>query len=274
MLEFTEINGARLAYEISGPETGPLMITLHGGRGVGDHRSDYRVYSQLNDRLRVLSFDYRGHGQSSRTKPYTFEQIVNDVEGMRQHFAGAKQVTICGGSFGGFIALHYAIKYAAHVSHLILRGTAASHHRRVDEESALRGLEARISKTPSFSKEMLRDKVFGAYEDDEEFKLIHFAVMPLHKENFDANAALVACRNTVFVAESHNELYSPREKYFDYTDRLGNITAKTLVVVGENDWICPPENSEIIHRGIQGSQLVVVPGANHAVHVEKTHIVL
>jgi pimeloyl-ACP methyl ester carboxylesterase len=98
---------------------------------IGDHKSDHRIYSQLSPQLRVLSFDYRGHGQSSRTKPYTFEQLVDDIEGVRKHFSGAeKQVIICGGSFGGFLAQEYAIKYASKVSHLILRGTAASHHRR------------------------------------------------------------------------------------------------------------------------------------------------
>lgn len=78
----------------------------------------------------MLSFDFRGHGQSSATKPYTFEQIVDDVEGLRAHFAGVSRVIIIGGSFGGFLALHYAIKYATAVSHLILRGTAPSYHRK------------------------------------------------------------------------------------------------------------------------------------------------
>lgn len=51
---------------------------------------------------------------------------------------------------------------------------------------------------------MLRDKVFGAYEDDEEFQLVHFAMMPLYREDYDANAGLKSCRDTVYVAESHS----------------------------------------------------------------------
>ncbi|KAI1251684.1 hypothetical protein MGN70_006252 [Eutypa lata] len=130
MVDFVDINGARLAYRVSGPQEGLLVITLHGGRGMGNHKSDYKAYSPLVDQYRVLSFDFRGHGQSSPTKPYTFEQLVDDVEGIRRHFAGAdRQVIIIGGSFGGFLAQHYAIKYASHVSHLILRGTAPSYHR-------------------------------------------------------------------------------------------------------------------------------------------------
>lgn len=97
----------------------------------GDHRSDFRAYSPLSDKYRVLSFDYRGHGRSSRTKPYTFAQIVDDIEELRRRFAGDGQKSIiCGGSFGGFLAQQYAIKYPDRISHLILRGTAPSYHRK------------------------------------------------------------------------------------------------------------------------------------------------
>ncbi|KAF3398842.1 Proline iminopeptidase [Talaromyces pinophilus] len=263
MVEFLTVNGATLAYAITGPTSAPLMITLHGGRGMG---------TQLSSLLRVLSFDYRGHGQSSRTKPYSFEQLVDDIEGVRQHFLAAdEQVIICGGSFGGFLAQQYAIKYASKVSHLILRGTAASHHH---EEGAIKTMETRLHKAPNFSAQMLRNKVFGAYEDDDEFKLIYFAMMPLYTETYNPDAALRACRGMVFVAESHNDLYSEEEKYFDYKEKLGSITAKTLVIVGEKDWICPPDNSRIIVDGIPGAELLIVPDANHSVHIEKPEIVL
>lgn len=128
-LQYVEINGASLAYKICGPENAPLIITLHGGRGFGSHDSDFKAYSPLGNKYRVVSFDYRGHGLSSATKPYTFGQIVEDIEGVRKHFAGDQQVIICGGSFGGFLAQQYAIQYAGKVSHLILRGTAPSYHR-------------------------------------------------------------------------------------------------------------------------------------------------
>lgn len=39
-----------------------------------------------------------------------------------------------------------------------------------------------------------------------------------------------------------DSLYSEEEKYFDYTDKLDKITAKTLVLVGDRDWICPIGN--------------------------------
>lgn len=52
---------------------------------------------------------------------------------------------------------------------------------------------------------MLRNKVFGAYESDVEFQLVHFASMPLYKETFDPDAGLKSSLSTVYVAESHSK---------------------------------------------------------------------
>ncbi|KAK8086062.1 hypothetical protein PG994_001036 [Apiospora phragmitis] len=308
-VQFVEINGARLAYRIAGPADAPLFITLHGGRGMGDHRSDFKAYSPLSvgdaassggGCYRVLSFDYRGHGRSSATRPYTFSQIVDDVEGIRAHFTNKERekVVICGGSFGGFLALHYAIRYADRVRHLVLRGTAASWHQ---EEDAIKVLEQRLDRAPSFSVRMLRDKVFGRFASDLEFRLVHLAMLPLYSEAFDADQALQSCLGNVYNAEAHNDLYSDSEKYFDYRDQLSRITAKTLVIVGDKDWICPPglshssstendaaslspggrpltcekaENSEFIASRIPGAALMVVENANHSVHLEKNEEVI
>jgi pimeloyl-ACP methyl ester carboxylesterase len=82
----------------------------------------------------VLSFDFRGHGQSSCTLPYTFAQLVDDIHALREHFVGGDKAVICGGSFGGYLAQQYAITYPDYVSHLVLRGTAPSHERECDAE--------------------------------------------------------------------------------------------------------------------------------------------
>lgn len=77
-----------------------------------------------------------------------------------------------------------------------------------DEEGAIETLKGRLAKAPSFSEDMLRNKVFGAYESDLEFQLVHFASMPLYKEIFDPDAALRGSLSTVYVAESHSKSQS------------------------------------------------------------------
>lgn len=100
-----------------------------GADEVGTHEREFAAWHPLSDELRVLAFDFRGHGQSSDTEPYTFAQIVQDIEALRQHFAGSSPAIIQGGSFGGFLAQQYALTYPQNTSYLILRGTAPSHHR-------------------------------------------------------------------------------------------------------------------------------------------------
>jgi len=165
---------------------------------------------------------------------------------------------------------------------------------------------------------MLRNKVFGAFESDLEFRLVHLAMSPLYSEAFDANAALRSCLDNVYNAKSHSEsfliipvyidlnfelvshigivddLYSEKEKYFDYRQDLPRIKAKTLVIVGDKDWICPPgmrydfplhprhqtradflpENSKFIATKIPQAELFVVKNANHSVHLEKNDEVI
>ncbi|KAK4687971.1 proline iminopeptidase, partial [Tremellales sp. Uapishka_1] len=282
-LQHLHVNGATLAYKIKGDIGRPLLITLHGGRGFGEsstetlsdksgsHGSDFTACGPLSDAYRVLSFDFRGHGQSSFTRPFTFSQIVDDVEALRAHFAGNDKVIICGGSFGGYIAQQYAITYPDKVSHLILRGTAPSHEH---EAEAMTTIKERLHLAPMASPQML-EKVFSSFKDDEEMRLVMFAIGPLYSEGtYDPDRGLESCRQTIYRAESHNELYSEQEKYFDYRPRLSEITAPTLIIVGERDWICPPDQSRIMHEGIPRSELMVVANANHSVHHEQNELVI
>lgn len=75
----------------------------------------------------------------------------------------------------------------------------------LDEETAIRTLEERASRAPGFSTKFLRDKVFGQFENDLEFRLIMYAAAPLYSEHFDAEAALKSNLETVFYAKSHSK---------------------------------------------------------------------
>lgn len=268
-----EVNEATLDYCIIGPANGPLVITLHGGRGFGSKEGDFEVYSRLAKfGYKVLGFDFRGHGKSSFTPPFTFSQIVDDIDAMRKKFinAGDKKCIIIGGSFGGFIAQKYALTYPENLSHLILRGTAPSYHH---EEAAFIELKKRLPNLPIASVNML-EKVFSKFESDEEMRLVMFALGPLYSESYDADAGLRSCLETRYKAASHNQLYSEQEKYFDYRQELPNLKIPTFIFDGEEDWICPKSQSELLHKLIPKSELYIFPNANHSVHREFPDLVV
>ena len=71
----------------------------------GDHRGDFKAFSGLTDRYRLLAYDQRGCGRSSVTAPFNFEQYADDLEAFRQELCGGKRIILIGGSFGGMQVL-------------------------------------------------------------------------------------------------------------------------------------------------------------------------
>ena len=57
---------------------------------------------------------------------------------------------------------------------------------------------------------------------------------------------------------------------FDYRPKLKDVDKPTLVIVGEHDRTTTPRASRVLHEGIQGSELVVIPDAGHMSFVEQT----
>ncbi|MBB2187260.1 alpha/beta fold hydrolase [Gluconacetobacter liquefaciens] len=137
------INGARLAMSMIGPADGIPLIVLHGGRGFGTHDGVFATYTPLAGRYRVIGFDMRGHGWSEDVAPFTFAQMVADIETIRQTLCGGRRIVLLGGSFGGMIALTYAVAHPDALLALILRGTAPSWHH---EAGALASFRARAAR--------------------------------------------------------------------------------------------------------------------------------
>ena len=264
-----DLGTATFCYDVAGETHDETIVVLHGGRGIGDHRADFKAFLPLADRYRVLAYDQRGCGRSSLTPPYTFERLADDLEDIRLSLCGGRRIILIGGSFGGMIALTYAIRHPSGLSRLILRGTAPSHHM---EAEAIENFKARLHKAPNATIGMV-EKIFSdEVVDDTELRLIWFALQPLYFETFDADAVLERTRLLSVHAESHNALFA--HKTYELRDRLHEIGVPTLVIVGAEDWICPPSQSRLIAERVPNAELLEVKGANHSVHLEKNELVI
>ena len=75
--------------------------------------------------MHLVYYDHRGNGRSGRPPSETiiFEQLCSDADALRKHL-GFEEVCVLGHSFGGFVALEYALRYPERISHLILLDTA------------------------------------------------------------------------------------------------------------------------------------------------------
>jgi proline iminopeptidase len=99
---------------------GPPTIVLHGGPGA---HHDYLLpgFDALATDRELIYYDQRGGGQSPvpRETPVGWREQVADLEELRNQW-GLEQLTLAGYSWGGLLALLYAIEHRGRVQRLAL----------------------------------------------------------------------------------------------------------------------------------------------------------
>ena len=111
------IRDVRLFVEVVG--RGYPLALMHGGPG-GDHWT-MLPFRQLADRFTVVFYDHRCNGRSAGVPvtSMTWENLTADADALRQRL-GFEKWAVLGHSFGGKVALEYALRYPESLSHLIL----------------------------------------------------------------------------------------------------------------------------------------------------------
>jgi len=260
----TKINGCDIHYEMMGEENGKTIFFIHGGPGLGDCRGDVLSFSSLASEFRLVFLDMRGSGRSENIPPFTHEQWVEDINGLRQHL-GLDTIILHGSSYGGFIVLEYLLKYQEYVSHAILNVTAANNeHHYAAIENALN------SNLPGISPDRIRRLFEGLVHSDEDFKDLYAAIQPLYAMKPDEETMKQKLESIYFHYQTHNFAFNHNLKNYDLTSRLQEIHVPVLVTGGRKDWITPIEYSEEIARGIESATLVVFEENGHSLVREKT----
>lgn len=259
---FVTVNGAKLFVDVQGE--GTPIIAHHGGPGLSSHTNAKAAFAPLADNYQIVSFDARGSGRSSAVPPYSHAQWVADLDALRAHL-GFERFIMTGGSYGGYIALEYTLAHPERVSHLILRDTAPSH-----KYEALAKAKA-LARADDFGiNRRDLDRLFaGDMENDEEFRRVFATIAPLYDANYDPARTARWLEHITFRAETHNYAFSKNIPGFDLTERLGEITVPTLIIVGRHDWITPLQASEDLAAGIPNAELVVFENSGHSPQQEE-----
>jgi len=118
-----DLNGVRLYTRRAGE--GPPVVVLHGGPGA---HHDYLLpqYDHLTEgRRALLYYDQRGGGRSpvAREVPVGWREHVADLEALRLHWA-LDRLTLLGYSWGGLLALLYALEHPDRIERLALVSAA------------------------------------------------------------------------------------------------------------------------------------------------------
>lgn len=277
---FVDANGLMIYYTMMG--RGEPLLILHGGPGAThDYFLPYLL--PLARHHKVIFIDERGSGKSQKVEDgsaYTIENMVEDVEGVRQGL-GLGKIDLLGHSYGGALAQAYALKYQRNLRHLILASTWSS-------SAALNEVFVRMKQNmaPELRERIDRLEakgLFGQGKDYEKNRYNNEYMIAAWGEgyfpyvyhnrpdpNYDPTALGAAWDLYREMWGEHGEfIIDGNLKSVEYTERLAGIKVPTLMVVGEHDE-CEPALSQAMHEKIAGSKMVVLPNSGHMTFVDQT----
>jgi proline iminopeptidase len=260
------INGNELEVEVFGADDAPVLIAHHGAPGLGSRAETRATFSPFADTFRVIVFDARGSGVSEGKPPFTHEQWVADVDGLRE-WAGVERFVMAGGSYGGFISMEYAIRYPERLSAMVLRDTSADH----ENEKAARN-NALSSTRVTIDVEKLDRINNGLVRDDEDLRDCWREILPLYDHVYDPAAVEKKVEATFYRYATHNFAFAVNQPNYDIKSQLPKITCPTLVTVGRDDWITPVASSRTITDLIPNSRLVIFEKSGHSPQIEEAEL--
>ena len=120
-MEWIEINGVVLRYELSGAGSVPLLLIHELG---GSLESWDPVLAVFQKHFRVLRYDLRGFGMSEKVKTLRLDNLLSDIEGLLDALALVEPCHMVGPALGAGIALAFAAQYPARVRRLALSSPA------------------------------------------------------------------------------------------------------------------------------------------------------
>jgi proline-specific peptidase len=251
------------------------LLCLHGGPGESwDYLEPLEGMAATG--RRVIFYDQLGCGNSDDPQNpamYTVDLYVEEVDVVRRAL-GLEDVHILGQSWGGMLAMEYALTQPAGLVSLILADTAASLPQWVAEVRRL------VAELPPEVQQTLRDHEEAGTTDSPEYKAAYRVFTRRHICRLDPWPDCVTRKCGKPGDDVYRAMWGPSEvhvtgtlKDWDVTDRLGEIRVPTLVLGGRYDE-ATPVLGETIHRGIPGSEWVILQNSAHLPHVEETELYL
>ncbi len=260
-----EINGTRLFVKTMG--RGEPLLIVHGGPGF-DHSYFLPQMAELATDHRLVFYDQRVSGRSSadlEPDEITLERFIGDIEGLRE-FLGVGRVHLMGHSFGGMLAMHYALRHPDRLHSLMLVSSTAASSEYMGRVNQL--LFERLSpEARQRQADIAESEAFKRREPD----AIRQFMQVLLSANFH-DPAKVDQLNLSFPAdygtrsEQLQALAGDLSEY-DIYPRLGNIRCPTLIVRGDSE-LLPVEATQRIRDAIPGSQMHVLDDCGHFPFVE------
>ncbi len=237
----------------------PIAL-MHGGPGAD-------LYTMMSlkpckDQFTLIFFDHRCNGRSegAPVTSMTWENLTADADALREKL-GFEKWAVLGHSFGGNVALEYALRYPERLSHLILVNSGGD-YRWVREnapallaqrgfspeivDSGRRMLNGEIEPNEMFPTLMKLGKAYSPHISP--WKIPHMILTGLQTK-LQPSALIFAGTQLL--------------RNWTVMDRLGEIKAPTLIIAGRKDFIYPPEHQQDLAAMIPNARLALIDKSGH-----------
>ena len=220
-----DVNGIQMYFETHGD--GEPLLFLHGGLGSGDN---WRfIFADPPGGFRLIAPDQRGHGASTNpSRVLTFRQIAADTLALLDHLQ-IDRVKAIGVSGGGIALLHMATAQPSRIEAMVVVSAPPYF------PAKARAIQAQ------FTEDMLPDSERAA-------------LRRRHTHGEEQIRTLFENVKT-FATDYDDVSFTP--------PLLGTITARTLIVFGDRDFLYPVSLAFDLHAAIPNSSLWVVPNGGH-----------
>jgi proline iminopeptidase len=258
------IRGISLNAKVIG--NGYPLVLMHGGPGADLYT--LMAFKPLAKQYTLVFYDHRCNGRSTGAEvtSMTMENLTADADALRQAL-GFEKWAVLGHSFGGNVALEYALRYPDNLSHLLLINSGGDYRwarERGPKLLAKRGYSQDIVETAQ--------RFFnGNIEPEEMFP----SLMKMSKA-YDPYMTLLQAFPMMISGlptklQPQALIYGNSQVLKNWTvmSRLGEIKVPTLILAGREDFLYPPEHQEQLAAAIPNACLVLIDRAGHNPHDEQ-----
>lgn len=267
---YVPVDGGKLYYQVVGK--GSPIIIVHGGPGL-DQTYLLPQMMELGKKHQVVFYDQRGSGKSLPTdldiKFVNMNQFVQDIEHIRQTL-GYKKIILVGHSWGGMLAMSYAINYPQYTQALILMNSMPATSGGFD--AFIKEFKQRMEPIQHQIDTITQSQAF-INGDPVAFKNYCRLLFEkyLYKESDIQKVSLNFSSETAKNQGKIEAVFSKSlfETKYDIRSKLNQLKIPTLVIHGDADPI-PLWTAKQISEAIPKAQLIVIEKSGHFSYAEKS----
>lgn len=264
---FLSINGAEIFYQKMG--SGEPILFIHGGPSL-EHGYLLPQMEALAQDYQLIFYDQRTCGKSTAmpdSSTITLDGFIEDIESIRKALK-LEKVNILGHSWGGFLAMHYAMRYPDNLKKLLLiNSVGASSAQKIEEQVMINKRKMpwdSLARIKIIQSEAFKKRQAFAFEDmfRLSFKRTFFDTLLVDSLTLSLPADFGA-RSTHLFTHLAKDIMA-----YEFYGDLKKITVPTLILYGDYDPLSEIAGKDLANN-ITNSELVILKDCGHFPYIEK-----